>query len=1080
MIELLNTVAGSWWTWIVAVSVQAAILGALVWLVDLPLKRRGWPQVRYALWALVFVKLVLPPTLALPTSVAAHVLAPPQEAGTAVAGPSATAFDVAKLPHVSDVRLGDRTEVPDSNVQSAMPAATAVIDSPRFARPSFASYVMLLWAVIAAAIGVWLLKKLNNLRRMAAGGAAAEWAEEALRNAAARMGIERLPRIIATREMASAAVFGFFRPTVFVPESWREEYSRRELSHILMHELAHVKRFDLAANTLQTLLHVFFWFHPFVWLAGRRTRELRELCCDATVARTLRRETVEYRQTLVEAGRRLLVMKSPLSLGLLGLFENPARFRVRLEHLARPLWKYSRLRVITTVAVVAAMMLFVIPMARLSAAPPGTRAGAEKASAKQPAVESTEKAPQAEKPKVIAGVVRDSGGKIVTGVQIACHPLVLAGDKGISLQTASDDKGRFKIDLPGDGDTKVWLLVAKSPGQLGFEMAVPNADRQLVSASITMVPSDGSIRGTVKDTAGRPVAAKVRLASLSNTSVAAASSAALTRIYDIRSLLSEPGSGKQDTVKKGEDLAVLLMAGVDQAIWHKAPEQYTIEYRDLEGGRLLVYAPEDTQKKVQSRLDQMRQEKRLKDAISSTALDQRAVRQMEWRIDSFPGAAELFTVTTDSSGGFTIPDLPKGYAATIKVFGEGIGTRTQEVKVDNTRYEVTVKGAAAIRGRVESTDTNADLAGLQIILMSHPATANSVRRTVTGVGGTFSFEGLEAGEYQLDASPRAGQKVVETFPTMVEVAAGETGEVVIKVETAGTVRGRVVDKSTDEPLKASSVGIVAGSNGCSKGGDVEKDGTFELLLPAGSWTLTGYYTDADGQPVFDRDSEKDIDVKSGEDIDAGDIKVNMPSKEDQENAKAATGRINGRVVCDDPSANLEGIGIFAMQKCTANGVFKTAVTAKDGTFAIDKLKPGEYQVSVNPNESTTIVEYEPASATLGAGETVSVEIDAAVGALVTGRVTNAATGQPIQPSDGVTMCFVKSLETGGESSLGGPLDAAGRFRYHLAPGTYRAEAYVIGKDKKPITLEISKYVVTVQSGQTVNAPDISVTLSAQK
>ena len=55
MIEMINDIAALWWGWIAPLTLQVAMLGAAVWLADLFLARRGWPQVRYALWALLFV-----------------------------------------------------------------------------------------------------------------------------------------------------------------------------------------------------------------------------------------------------------------------------------------------------------------------------------------------------------------------------------------------------------------------------------------------------------------------------------------------------------------------------------------------------------------------------------------------------------------------------------------------------------------------------------------------------------------------------------------------------------------------------------------------------------------------------------------------------------------------------------------------------------------------------------------------------------------------------------------------------------------------------------------------------------------
>src|SRR5216683_2042399 len=49
---------------------QSSLLIALLFILDLALLRRARAAVRYALWLVLLVKLVLPPTLALPTSAA--------------------------------------------------------------------------------------------------------------------------------------------------------------------------------------------------------------------------------------------------------------------------------------------------------------------------------------------------------------------------------------------------------------------------------------------------------------------------------------------------------------------------------------------------------------------------------------------------------------------------------------------------------------------------------------------------------------------------------------------------------------------------------------------------------------------------------------------------------------------------------------------------------------------------------------------------------------------------------------------------------------------------------------------------
>ena len=118
---------------------------------------------------------------------------------------------------------------------------------------------------------------------------------------------------------------------------------------------------------IQSLLHVVYWFNPALWLVARRLRDLREICCDAAVSLRLRERTREYGLTLLAAAARRPQVQIEPELGLLGLFENPAFLRRRIEYLAHPAWKHRRLRWIAAVAAAALVTLFVMPMAALKA-----------------------------------------------------------------------------------------------------------------------------------------------------------------------------------------------------------------------------------------------------------------------------------------------------------------------------------------------------------------------------------------------------------------------------------------------------------------------------------------------------------------------------------------------------------------------------------------------------------------------------------------------------------------------------------------------------------------------------------------
>jgi beta-lactamase regulating signal transducer with metallopeptidase domain len=362
MIEHINGVAAGWWSWTFPMLWQTALLAGFVWALDLLLRRRGWPQVRYALWLLVFARLLVPPSFALPTSLSARLIA--------ASGPKVSTAQPVAPPVESESVESVPVAAPRAPVELTEPEPIA--HAPATPALSWKAWAMLASVGVSALLFVWLGAKLLRLRRLAKRDyqrrPVPAWIEEMLARLAAQFHLRRFPRIAVTAEVPSAAVCGVFRPMLFLPES-SLALPPEQLEHVLLHELAHLKRRDLLVNAAQSLLHIIYWFNPALWFAGRQLRHLREICCDATVGNLLRERTGEYSQTLLELAGRALNSNVGPALGLLGLFESPSRLRQRIEYLRRPSWKHRRLHVIVAAAAAVAVLVCVVPMAAVKAAP---------------------------------------------------------------------------------------------------------------------------------------------------------------------------------------------------------------------------------------------------------------------------------------------------------------------------------------------------------------------------------------------------------------------------------------------------------------------------------------------------------------------------------------------------------------------------------------------------------------------------------------------------------------------------------------------------------------------------------------
>jgi beta-lactamase regulating signal transducer with metallopeptidase domain len=79
------------------------------------------------------------------------------------------------------------------------------------------------------------------------------------------------------------ALRGIWHPTITVPAGLFESLSEAEFEAVLLHELAHARRFDNLTAVFVHVLVCLFWFHPLLWLVERRLLVERERACDELV-----------------------------------------------------------------------------------------------------------------------------------------------------------------------------------------------------------------------------------------------------------------------------------------------------------------------------------------------------------------------------------------------------------------------------------------------------------------------------------------------------------------------------------------------------------------------------------------------------------------------------------------------------------------------------------------------------------------------------------------------------------------------------------------------------------------------------
>ncbi len=104
---------------------------------------------------------------------------------------------------------------------------------------------------------------------------------EIFENCKKTMSIRKKIPLLSFDKISSPTVLGFLRPRVLLSKQLINQLTDSQLRHIFYHELAHVKRRDVAFNWLMYCLLILNWFNPILWLAYFCMREDQELACDA-------------------------------------------------------------------------------------------------------------------------------------------------------------------------------------------------------------------------------------------------------------------------------------------------------------------------------------------------------------------------------------------------------------------------------------------------------------------------------------------------------------------------------------------------------------------------------------------------------------------------------------------------------------------------------------------------------------------------------------------------------------------------------------------------------------------------------
>ncbi|HVX14989.1 MAG TPA: M56 family metallopeptidase [Pirellulales bacterium] len=256
------------------------------------------PPLAHALWLLVLLKLVAPPVLRVDWSVRTPPESPsasqppladfsstPRQVslteGPQVAQPSPKvaprhaneAVDGGPVADVATVRQ------PVHRADETVPAADVPYRSIRAAE-----VVLWCWGVGSAVCALLIVSRIVRFERAVREMLPAPESLEILAaEAAGKLGLRRVPAVRCTEGVAVPLLWCVGRPTIVLPSRLIRQLDGRQITFVLAHELAHLRRRDHWVRMLELLVTVIYWWNPLLRLIRQQIHEAEDLCCDAWV-----------------------------------------------------------------------------------------------------------------------------------------------------------------------------------------------------------------------------------------------------------------------------------------------------------------------------------------------------------------------------------------------------------------------------------------------------------------------------------------------------------------------------------------------------------------------------------------------------------------------------------------------------------------------------------------------------------------------------------------------------------------------------------------------------------------------------
>ncbi|KAB2373437.1 M56 family metallopeptidase [Bacillus thuringiensis] len=293
---LINVYLPHFFDWLIETSLMASILVGFILCIKVLFRNKLTPRWQYMLWIVLMIRLLLP--WSPDSSYSIYSLFSYRSSVSEVIPKNMPATE-----NIVNIESDRKVEL-ESNSKMVTKTSEPEVKVSSEKQTTFSLYKIALYVWLAGVIVLAVITFLTNRRLYSYIKKQPDITDEQVATVFNRckqsMKMKKAVSLRLAGKIASPTVFSFFRPKVLLSKKHMKVLNEQQLQYVFYHELAHIKRNDVAVNWIMYSLILLNWFNPILRYAYFCMREDQELACDAYALTFIdKEEQIAYGHTII-------------------------------------------------------------------------------------------------------------------------------------------------------------------------------------------------------------------------------------------------------------------------------------------------------------------------------------------------------------------------------------------------------------------------------------------------------------------------------------------------------------------------------------------------------------------------------------------------------------------------------------------------------------------------------------------------------------------------------------------------------------------------------------------------------------